>query len=149
MIRDGDAERATASGFADNSGDYRDAQARHFPQVVSDRFSHVALLRINARIGTRSIDKCQNRAIELLGQPHHAERLAIAFRLCIPEITLLPCFEVTAFLLANDHDRLIMKCSEPANHRRIVCDSAIPVKFGELAEEERRIIKQVWPIWMT
>ena len=56
---------------------------------------------------------------------------------------------VIGFLMTNDHDRLIMECSDPANHRRIVCDSAIPVKFGEFAEEERRIIEQVWPIWMT
>jgi hypothetical protein len=38
--------------------------------------------------------------------------------------------------MTNDSDRLVMKCSEPANHRRIVCDSAIPVKFGELAKKQ-------------
>jgi len=41
---------------------------------------------------------------------------------------------------------LIMKYSKPANHRRIVCDSAIPVDFVEIVKKQRHIVEQIGPI---
>jgi hypothetical protein len=41
-----------------------------------------------------------------------------------------------AFLMTDDQRRLIVKCGESANHRWIVRDEAIPIKFTEIAEKQ-------------
>ena len=79
--------------------DNRHGQARHFAQVEGNRFGLAAFLRVHSRISTRSIHEDHYRPPKFRSELHRAQRLAIAFRLRLSEISGERCFMSRPFWL--------------------------------------------------
>ena len=117
-VADRDAERAAAAAFAADDDDDRHVEQRHLAQVERDRLSDAALFGFDARIGRRRVDEHDDRPAELLGQPHHAQRLAIALGPRVAEVPEDLLLGVAALLVADDQHRLAVEARE-AGHDRV------------------------------
>src|SRR4029077_14301949 len=98
----GDCQRPARAPFTRDRNDDRNWQPGHLPQIACDRFALAALFRVNAGIRALRIDKREDGAAELRRELHHPQRLAIAFRLRLPEIPNKPLLGIAALLVAND-----------------------------------------------
>ena len=104
-VPDRDAERAAAAALAADQTTIGTSSMHHLAQVEGDRLGDAALLRLDPRIRRRRIDEDDDRPAELLGQPHDAQRLAIALRARIAEVAVDLLLGVAALLVADDRDR--------------------------------------------
>ena len=75
---------------------------RHFAQVEGDRLGDAALLRFDAGIRGGRIDEADDGAVELLGQLHRAQRLAIPLRARVAEVPIDLLLGIAALLVAHD-----------------------------------------------
>ena len=147
--RDGDGERAARAAFADHRGDDRRAQAGHLVEVAADGLGLAALLRADARVRARRVDEREERQLELLGELHEAQRLAIALGPRHAEVAVDLLLGVAALLVAEHHAGLAVEAREAADDRRVVGVRAVAVQLAELAEHAVDVVERVRPLRMA
>ena len=148
-IADRDRQRAAGTAFTGDDHQNRHREPRHFAQIMSDRFGLTALFGIDARISAWRIDEDKDRPPEFRGELHRAQCFAIAFRLCLAEITREALFGVASFLIPYDHDRFAVKFGHTGDQRGIVGEIAVAVDFEEIFEQNADVIVGVRALRVT
>ena len=148
-IADGNRQRAARTAFSRDGHNDGHGQARHLAKIARDGFGLAALFGIDSRIGAGRIDKRKNGPAEFCGQLHHAQRLAIAFRLRLAEIQRHALFGVSALLLADQHHRASVISREAGDHRGIVAIGAVAMQFMKIFEQDAHIIHHVGTLRMA
>ena len=77
------------------------SQLRHLVEVAADRLGLAALLGADAGIGAGRVDEGEERQLELLGELHQAQRLAIALGARHAEVAQRALLGVAALLVAD------------------------------------------------
>ena len=93
-------------------------------RLISNRLRAIAsrlpaLLGAEAGPRARRVDERDHRHVELLGELHQAQRLAIALRMRHAEVALEILLRVAAALVADDHHRLAVEARPAADDRRV------------------------------
>ena len=83
-------------------------------------------------IGRRRVDEDDDRPAELLGEPHRAQRLAVAFGPRVPEVPEDLLLRVAALDVADEQHRLALVVGEAGHDRVIVGEAAIAVNLDEV-----------------
>src|ERR1019366_2740020 len=148
-VADADAERSAGASFADDDADDRGLDARHLKQVGRDELSLAALLGADAWIGAFGIDQADDRQLELGGQLHLVESLAIALWMSAAVHALILLLGGAPFLLANQHDAMIADACEAGADGPVVADGAVAVKFDEFVENHADVIERLRAGGMT
>ena len=86
--------------------------------------------------------------IELLGQLHQTQRLAVAFGMRAAEIAHQILLGVAALLLADDHHAALVDRRQPADDRMVVGKAAVAVQFDEIGRDALQVIEHVGPFRM-
>ena len=148
-IADTDAEGAAAAAFADDDDDDGYSEGEHLAQVHGDRFTDVSLFGIDTGKGTLGIDETDDRQSGLVGQLHQTQGLAIAFREHRAVVPALAFLGVAAFLLADDHDAVVIDSGKTANQRLVVGEMPVTAEFEEVGADALDIIEGVWSLDMA
>src|SRR5262249_22712190 len=101
------------------------------------------LLGVDPRVGPRRVDERQDRPAELRRELHDAQRLAVALRLCHPEVARDLLLRVPSLLVADDRDRTVLVEREAADERGIVAVAAVAVDFSPLCEQGLDVVEGV------
>src|SRR5690606_14132638 len=121
--------------FTDHGGDDWGFQACHDSQVPGNRFALVALFSIDARVSAWRIDERQDWHLEAFSHFHQAARLAVALRARHAEVAANLLAHFTAFLVTDDHHRLVVQTGNAAHDGRVVGKVTVAVQFVELGED--------------
>src|SRR5262249_47985532 len=130
----------------DNYGNF---QRGHLAKIVGNRLSLAAFLGVDARIGSRRVDKSDQRAAKFLSHLHQAKSFTITFRFRHSEVPVAAFVDVAAFLLTYDRDFHSLDLCKPANDRRIVRISAITVNLNKIGKKRRKKIKRIRTLGVT
>ena len=149
MIADANRQGTARAAFADNCDDHGNNQLRHLAQIVSNGLSLSTLFRIDARIGSGSVDETEDRSLELLGQLHRANRFAVALRLRHAKVSKLPLLCIASFLMPNNQRRHAVKTREATHKCRIVSVTSVAVNLGKVLEQSLDEIEGVRSLGMT
>ena len=122
---------------------------RHLEQVARDRLGLAALLGADARIRARRVDERDERQAEALGEPHEAQRLAIALGLRHAVVAAHALLRVAALLVADEHHRRVVEARGSADDREVVAKHAIAVQLVEVLEDEPGVVERVGTLRMT
>ena len=134
-VADRDAERAAAAALAADDDDDRRVEQHHVAQVDGDRLGDAALLGLDARIRRRRVDEDDDRPAELLGQPHRAQRLAVALGPRVAEVAVDLLLGVAALDVADEQHRLALVVGEAGHDRVVVGKAAVAVDLDEVREQ--------------
>ena len=117
-------------------------ERRHLDQVPRDRLALAALLGAQAGPGAWRVDEGEHRHLELLGQLHQAERLAIALGVRHAEVAPQVLARVAAALVADHHHRLALQ-PRPAGHDRgVLAEQPIAVQLDEVGEDQLDVVER-------
>jgi len=83
--------------------------------------------------------------VELLGQLHHAQGLAVALRVGAAEVDLDLLAGVAALVMSYKHDALPGKAGKPADYGLVVRIEPIAVQLAEIAAEHPDVVAQQRP----
>ena len=108
----------------------------HREQVSGNGPGLAAFLGSDARIGSRRIDKRDDRAFEFLGQLHQPQGFSIAFRIGHAEISFDPLLEALSFFMTDD-------ANGPAAERGKSADDGLIVSEGSVAVEFEKVVAHV------
>ena len=144
----GQRDRAPRPAFADHRRDHRHAQRQALLGRSRDRLGLPALLGLHPRKRARRIDQGYHRHIEAVGEPHQADRLAIALGLGHPEIMLEPRRGVVAFFMPDQHHPAAVDFGQPTDDRIVVGERAVPRKLEEIVGDPGDIIVEMRPLGM-
>ena len=122
---------------------------RHLEQVARDGLGLVALLGADARIRARRVDERDERQAEALGEPHEAQRLAIALGLGHAVVAAHALLGVAALLVADEHHRAVVEPRRAADDGEIVAIHAIAVQLVEVLEDEAGVVERVGTLRMA
>ena len=115
----------------------------HLAQVDGDRLGDAALLGLDARVRRRRVDEHDDRPAELLGQLHHAQRLAVALGPRVAEVAEDLLLGVAALLVADDQHRLPLVVGEAGDDGVIVGEAAVAVDLDEVGEQPLDVVERV------
>src|SRR5512133_3404367 len=101
-----------------------------------------AFLCVKTRECSLCITEGNNRHIILLRKPHQTKRLTIAFRFCLTEITFNILFKIFFLAVADKHHFFFAKRGESTNHRMIITEMPVSMKFNEISKDVPYIIEQ-------
>ena len=138
-----------AAALAEHDGDDRHLEGEEFAQVDRDGLGDVPLLRRDAGIGAGRVDESDDGQVELLRQPHQAQRLAVALGVGEPEVVLDVLLGVVALLVAHDHHLLVADGGEAADERLVVAEAAVAAHLHEIGGDELDVVEGVGPRRMT
>src|SRR4051812_20150947 len=144
-----DGERPARSALADYGDDDGHAQARHFEQVAADGLRLAALFGVDSRVGARRVDEREYRQLELLGQLHQAQRLAVALGLGHAEVAQDLFLGVAALLMADDHAGRALEARQTAHDRGVLRVRAVAVQLFEVGEQCLNVVQCVGPLRMA
>jgi hypothetical protein len=80
--------------------------------------------------------------MELLGELHHAERLAVALGRGMPKFRRTFSFVSAPLLVADDGDRPAAEDPEAGHDRRVVREGPVPAQLDEVAEEDPDVVER-------
>ena len=86
-------------------------------------------------IRRRRVDEDDDRPAELLGQPHRAQRLAVALRPRVAEVAVDLLLGVAALDVADEQHRLALVVGEAGHDRVVVGEAAVAVDLDEAGEQ--------------
>ena len=86
-------------------------------------------------IGGRRVDEHDDRPLELLGEPHRAQRLAVALGPRVAEVPEDLVLRVAALDVADDQHRLPFVVGEAGHDRVVVGEAAVAVNLDEVREQ--------------
>ena len=116
-------------------------------RLISNRLRAIAS-RLAALLGAESgprarrVDEREHRHLELLGELHEAERLAVALGVRHAEVAVEVLLGVAAALVADDHDRLAVEARPAADDRGVLAEGAVAVQLDEVGERERDVVER-------
>ena len=144
-VADGDAERAAAAALPRHDDDDRHVEHRHLAQVVGDGLGDAALLRLDARVGRRRVHEDDDRPPELLGEAHHADRLAVALRAGVAEVAVDLLLGVAPLLVPHHAHRLAVVVGKAGHDGVVVAEAAVAVHLDEIGEQQADVVEHVRP----
>ena len=83
-------------------------------------------------IRRRRVDEHDDRPVELLGEPHRAQRLAVPLRPRVAEVAEDLLLGVAALDVADEQHRLALVVGEAGHDRVVVGEAAVAVDLGEV-----------------
>ena len=109
-------------------------------RLISNRLRAIAsrlaaLLGAESGPGARRVDERDHRHVELLGELHQAERLAVALGVRHAEVALQVLLRVAAALVADHHHRVAVEPRPAAHDRRVVAEEPVAVQLDEVGED--------------
>ncbi len=147
-VGDCERERAAGAAFAGDGGDGGDAEAGHFEEVAGDGFGLAALFGTEAGVGSGAVDEGEDGAVELLGDLHGAEGLAVAFGVGRAELAGDALFDGAAFEIGDDHDGLAVEAGHAGSHCGVVGELTITVNLAEVGEESLDVVHGIGTLGM-
>ena len=145
-VGDAERERPTAASLADDRRDDRHGGLRHGREARADRLALPALFGADAGISARGVDERQDREPEPRRHLVHAERLAVALRVRLPEVARHLVLRAPALLVPDDDDGLAVEAGEARDDRRVVAEAAIAVELDPVLEDAIDVVERVGPV---
>ena len=102
-----------------------------------------ALFGIDARISTRCVDKGEQGQLELFGQLHQAQRLAVPFRFAHAEIAQAALFGIAAFLLTQHHARGAVETRQTTDDAQVIGKVAVAMQLDKVGEYFLNVVQRV------
>ena len=138
-----DAQRAARTAFADDGGDDGHFEQGHLAEIDGDGLGDVAFFRADAGIGAGRVNEGDDGQAEFVGQPHQAQRLAIAFGVGGAEIAQDVFLGVPAFLGADHQHAMFAQPGKTADHGAVFGKKPVAVQFLEIRESLLQVIQRV------
>ena len=149
LIAHADGQSTAGATLAYHRGNNRRLQAGHDGKVEGDRFTLAAFFGPDTWIGTRSIDKGQDRHTETLSHFHQPQGLTIPFRARHTKIPLYLVAHLPAFLVPNHHDRLAIQAGCTTHDGLIVRITTVTVQLVEVVKDHVNVVEGIGPAGMT
>ena len=108
--------------------------ADHLVQILGDGLRLSALLRADAAVCARGVYEADDRAAELFGQLHLAQRLAVALRVGAAEVAGDALLDVVPLFQPDDRHRHRAEQCQSGHDRAVVRIAAVAVHFGKGGE---------------
>ncbi len=108
-IAHGDAQRPAAAALPAHEHDDWRVEQRHLAEVERRSPRPRRAPRIRSPDRRPACPRRRDRPAELLGQPHHPQRLAVAFGLRVAEVAVDLLLRVAALLVSDDGHRLAVE----------------------------------------
>ena len=143
------AQRAARTALAQDRRDDGHLQQKHLAQVDGDGLGDVAFLGADAGVGPGRVDQGDDRQVELVGQAHQAQRLAVAFGVGGAKVAANVLLGVAAFLGAQDHNGAVAQLGKAAHQRLVVGIKPVAMQLAELAKGRLDVIQGVRPLGMA
>ena len=80
---------------------------------------------------------------EFLGEPHQAQRLAVALGIGAAEVALDVLLQLAAFLMADDGALATGDRGEAAGHRLVIGKKPVAAEFDEVRERKLEVIERI------
>src|SRR5687768_7755186 len=116
-VRGGDGDRPARSTLADNGRDQGHAKLQTLLSRAGNGLRLATFFRLDAGKGSGRVYESDDRQSKAIGKLHQADRLAIAFRPCHPEIMLEATGRVVALFVADKHDLASTKPAQSTDDR--------------------------------
>ena len=107
------------------------------------------LFGFQARKRAGRVNQRHHGHVELFGQLHQAQGLAVALRIGHAEVAKLPLLGVVPFLLPNKHDGVPVNFAKAAHHRLVVAHGPVAVQLHKLFGHAINVIQCVRPVGMA
>src|SRR4029079_14701439 len=102
----------------------------------------MALLRSDSWKSAWRIDQGNDGHPEFFAETHQSQRLAVALRMCAPEVAHHVLLGVASFLVSNNDATLAIKHCHPAWHGAIVGKAAVAVQFHPVRKTTVNVIER-------
>ena len=99
-------------------------------------------------IRSRRVDEREDRLVELLGQLHDPECLAIALRARHPEIAPDLLLRVATLLVADHRHGASAQEPETRHDRGVVGEGAVAAPLHEIADQDAHVVEGERAVWM-
>ena len=143
-----DAQRPAGAALAGDDRDDRHPQPAHFQQISRDALGLPALFGADAGIGPGGVDQADHRQVELLGQLHTPQRLAVALGVRQAERAADLFLGVPALVMPDQHHLVVGRAGQAAHDGRVVAVAAVAVELAELAADGIDVVLEQRPLGM-
>ena len=131
----------TGTTFTDHRGKNRHPQAEHLAQVESDRFALALLFRQHTGVGTRGVDKAEDRQAEAIGVIHQPHGLAVAPWGGHAEIAGHVFLGIATLLMAQQHHPLVTDAANPADQGLVIAAATVAMELNPFITDHLDVIQ--------
>ena len=142
-IANRETECSAAATLACHDDDDGHFQNRHLAKVERDGFGDASLFGFDTWIGSRRIDKRNDRTLKFLGERHQTHGLAVSLGPGVSEVAIDLRLGVTALVMTDDHHRLALVARGTGHNRVIVGKTAVAMHLDEVGEQPLDVVKNV------
>ncbi len=140
MVTHADPQSTSRTTFADHHADNRNFQRGHITQVDRDIIRLTAFFCANPRICTGCIDQANNGQTIATGHFHLLHGLAVAFRMSTSVAAFVAFFQVSAFLMSDEHHFPARQSRKSRDDGSIIPKRLVSMQFDEFVEHQFQII---------
>lgn len=148
-VADGNAKCAARATFADHNAHHRYAQSTHLAEIDCNALCLTALLRTNAGIRARGINKGHNWQLEFLGKLHLEKRLTVTLWMRAPEVAAQSLLGVAPLLVSNYQALDAADTAEASHDRRVISVTTVTMQFAPIATDHLDVIKRLRSLRMA